>query len=158
MKNIISLQEGLEITGVTLLTIGEARKLPKETLLNDDCWWLKSCGTGNDCVAGVHSYGTVSYNGFFAYLENAVRPVLMIQNLNFSIFKTGDKFQFGEKEFEIISADRALCTESIGYYAFRRDYLAENVNSYQASDLKRFLKSWYGKTAQTYFKENSCAG
>lgn len=151
MKNIVSLQEGLKITGVTLLTIGEARKLPKETMLNDDCWWLKSRGAGNDCVAGVYSCGSVSYNGFFAYLENAVRPALMIQNLNFSIFEIGDKFRFGEKEFEIISDTRALCTESVGCCAFRKDCLAESANNYQASDLKKFLKAWYEKTVEVHF-------
>lgn len=152
MKNRkITLENGITIEGATLLTIEEAEKLTKETLSIGCWWWLRSPGGSGDGAASVFSDGSVYYNGFYVYFDfGAVRPALIISNLKSSDLKIGDRFQFGNRTFEIISADRALCTESIGECAFREDWESADANDYEVSDVKRFIDDWYENILQSY--------
>lgn len=144
-QNKVILENGLEITGATLLTVEEAEVLPKEILSFDHYWWLCSRGDRGDGAAYVSSGSSVRYSGAYGLdCIGAVRPALII-NLKSPTLQIGDKFQFREKEFEIISANRALCTESIGDYVFREDWQAEDSNIYEMSDVKKFVDEWYQK-------------
>ena len=51
VTRIITQELDLEITEATLLTIEEARKLPKRLRRYDEWWWLKSPGLCSNYVA-----------------------------------------------------------------------------------------------------------
>lgn len=142
-QNKITLENGLEITGATLLTIEEVEKLPKETLAIGRWWWLRSPGYNNGYAAGVDPDGSINYNGCIVFLDGGfIRPVLVI-NLKYPDLAIGDRFQFWNKEFEITSEDRALCTESVGDCFFRENWRAEDSNDYEKSDAKKFVDDWF---------------
>lgn len=143
MKNTVTLKNGLDVTGATLLTAEEAKTLPKEILAIGKWWWLQSPGYCSNHAADVCSDGSVNYHGYGVSSTNAVRPTLEIQNLEASNLNIGDVFRFGNKNFEIISDTKALCTESIGKCFFREDWQAEDANDYETSDVKTFVDDWY---------------
>lgn len=138
----------LDITGATLLTKEEAEQLPKRLREYHDYWWwlkLPLPGPYHNHTAVVDVDGCVYYYGELVDFDNAVRPALVISNLKSSEFKIGDKFEFGDKEFEIISDNRALCLTDIGRCAFRDDQDAEDASIYEKSDVKKFIDGWFEK-------------
>lgn len=149
-QNKVILENGLEIIGATLLTTEEVEKLPWEILKIGCCWWwLRWPGNFRYTAAYVDSIGSVRYCGIDVDCTyGVVRPALII-NLESSALQIGDKFLFGDKEFEIVSDTRALCTESIGNCAFREDWKAKNANDYESSDIKKFVDAWYQEQMNT---------
>lgn len=143
MENTITLKNGLELTGATLLTLEEVKTLPEETLAIGRWWWLRSPGSSSCSAACVGSDSSVYCNGDYVYYDRAVRPALTINNLEFSSLRIRDVFQFADKEFEIISDTKALCTENVGKCTFREDWRAEDANNYETSDVKTFVDDWY---------------
>lgn len=134
----------LEITGATLLSAKEAKNLNKEILKADENWWLRSCGHRDGLAACV--FGDRGYADYFGYLVNysyGVRPALEISNLESSNLKIGDTITFGEHDFTIISDKYALCNEIVDKRVFREDYVAEDANDYEASDIKKFVDDWF---------------
>jgi len=137
------------ITGATLLSASEARSLNKEILKADKDWWLGSRGNYVDFAACVNGdYGFVYANGRIVGISFGVRPALEISDLESSGYKIGESFYFGDHSFTIISDTYALCDDMIGKCAFRKDSEAENANEYEASDIKRYVETWFEKVKE----------
>ena len=95
----------LEITGAILLSVEEAKALPDHLRWYKNWWWLRSPGDYSGSAAYVFIDGFVNEDGGRVSIgDGAVRPVLTISNFESSNLKIGDVFEFGEKEFEIISS------------------------------------------------------
>ena len=158
ITRIIAREANLEITGATLLTVEEAEKLPMRLLFSSFTWWLRTPViskrngwlTRNSYVAAVHNDGFISYeNGDFVSANYyRVCPALKISNLEKSGLKIGDTFEFGRREFEIISDDLALCLIGIADYAFRDDWRADDANDYEKSDVKKYIDEWFEKSIE----------
>lgn len=147
------LELNLEITEATLLTVEEAKKLPKRLLRHNSWWWLRSpVNYGHRSsyvtyVATVSDDGSVYDSGIHvSTIGDAVRPALVISNIESSGLKIGDTFEFGGKIFEIISNDKAFCLTDIGTSAFRYGREVDNANDYEKSDIKIFIDEWFEKS------------
>lgn len=135
----------IEITGATLLSIGEVKKLPTELRKYDHWWWLQSPGDDQFVTTLVHFDGSICSSGVCVnYSDVMVRPTLRIKNLRSSNLKIGDTFKFGGIEFEIISNDFAFCKSDIGCHYFREDWKSDDANDYEKSDIKKFVDDWFG--------------
>ena len=144
-KIIKSVEEAeLEIIGATLLSIEEAEKLPMRLKRYDECWWTRSPGDGSNSVLYIEKDGWVYRSGHqvtnFEYSLCMVRPALEISNLKSSNLEIGDIFNFGKREFEVISDSLAFCTMDIGEYEF--DYYS---NDYENSEIKEYVDRWFNK-------------
>ena len=130
------------ITGATLLSVEEARQLDKETLRASGGWWLRSPGDYANLAAFVYGdVGHVSDYGRSVDRAFGVRPALEISKS--SGYKIGESVDFGGHSFTIISDTHALCDDIIGECAFRKDFKAKDVNEYEASDIKRYVETWF---------------
>ena len=98
--------------------------------------------------------GTVSRNCDYVCYYYDVRPVLIISNLESSGLKIGDTFEFGSKQFEIISNNKAFCLTNIGACVFKRNSNALNANNYERSDVKKFIDEWFEKSIEEVNEEN----
>jgi len=144
VKNIL----GLNITGATLLTDKEAEQLPQRLREYKKYWWLKSPGYSSLRSAFVIDPGFIDDWGICVSDSIVVRPVLIISNLESSNLKIGDTFKFGDREFEIISTDKAFCLGDIGTSIFRNDWKASDANVYEKSDVKKFIDNWFKKVKE----------
>lgn len=134
----------IEITGATLLSVEEAEALPNSLRVYCRWWWLRSPGDDSILAASVHRDGSIDgFGGSVFYSGDAVRPALLISNLESSNLKIGDSIIFGNKEFEIISDSLAICKSDIGTHYFRKDWKAEDANDYEKSDVKKFIDEWF---------------
>ena len=125
----------LTITGITLLSIEEYEACKDHIPPLKVWWWLRSPGYGSYDAAGVIGGGSVYYGGGRVNSDGVcVRPALQISNLESSHLKIGDEFEFGGKEWTVISDSLAICNKCIGERPFRKDWLAPDANSYEASD------------------------
>lgn len=139
-------EEDLDILGATLLTVDEAKQLSGKLRAYDNKWWLKSPGFDFDFAAIVNYGGFVDSIGNNVSSDNdIVRPALIISNLESSDLKIGDTFEFGGKQFEIISDNRALCVGDIGYSVFRENQEASDANDYEKSDVKKYVDDWFNQ-------------
>lgn len=144
----------LEITGATLLSTEEAKQLDKEILKASDNWWWLRSPSIYDKYYNQAAYVEGDYGNLIDYGLNVslgdigVRPALCISNLSSSNLQIGDKFEFGDRNFTVISDKYALCDESIGECAFRKDWEAENANDYEKSDVKKFVDDWFAKVKE----------
>ena len=143
------------IEGITLLSAEEAENLLTEEQRkckykydNEECWWwLRSPGMYQDYAAGVDYDGSVCYRVSNGY--GCVRPALKLSTLKSSNLKSieelgvGERFEFGESTFTVISNKYALCDEAIEEMAFREDRKAKDANVYEKSDVKKFLDNWF---------------
>ena len=152
VKKIVTIDTDIEIIGATLLSTEEAEKLPERLRKYSNWWWLRSKGYGSHATY-VDRGGSVNYHGdAVIYGNNCVRPALKISNLESANFKIGDTFEFGGKQFEVISNDMAFCKNDIGVYVFRVnynvygyivDYDAPDANDYEISNVKKFVDDWF---------------
>lgn len=134
----------LEITGATLLSIEEAKQLDEKILKAPDVWWLRSPGYSDNFAAFVYGGdGDVDDVGYNVADAFGVRPALTISNLESSSLKIGDSITFGDHDFTIISDKYALCNVIVDECVFREDYLADDANDYEASDVKVFVDQWF---------------
>lgn len=149
-KIIVSTTEhDIDITGATLFTIEEAKKLPEKSRKYNKWWWLKSCGSRSFRSSCVYDDGFINEFGEYVnYNCVACRPVLTISNLESSGLKMGDVFEFGGKEFEIISNDKAFCLGDIGISVFNHDWKADDANVYEKSDIKKYIDDWFKNSKQ----------
>lgn len=136
-------QEELEISGATLLSIEEAESLPLHLLEHDNgWWWLRSPSKVPNCVTTVFDDGTINYLGCDVRNQYFLRPALQISNLR--SWKIGDRFRFGNVEFEIISNDIAFCTTDIGRCEFGEvNYITFDANDYETSEAKKHIDAWF---------------
>ena len=91
IKRIIAEEAELEIAGATLLTVEEAEKLPKRLRTYPRWWWLKTRGYLSHNAVIVTPVGYISKEGVdIAFAKGAVRPALVISNLEKSGLKIQD--------------------------------------------------------------------
>ena len=131
----------LDITGITLLSIEEAKALPKKIRDIGKFWWLRSPGNGINSAVYVECDGDVYPCGYNVEKEYGVRPALII-NLESSNLKIGDKFKLAGQTWTVISERYALCDGIIGKHTFRNEWRASDANDYEKSDVKKFLENW----------------
>ena len=140
----------MEIIGATLLSLEEAKQLDKEILkASGNWWWLRSPSIYDKYYnQAACAHGDNGYVYVLVELSVGVRPALCISNLSSSNLQIGDKFEFGGRNFTVISDKYALCDEVIGRCAFRKDWEAKDANSYEASDVKVFVDQWFDRTKE----------
>lgn len=147
IRRIIAEEAELEITGATLLTVEEAKKLPSRLRVYKNWWWLKTRGNQNYNVTVVSKFGYINENGVCTdWDKGAVRPALEISHLKLSNLKIGDTFDFGCRRFEIISDNRAFCLEDIGddYFNHCIEGELDDFNDYEESDIKKkIVDEWF---------------
>ena len=136
-----TVEEELEITGATLLSIEEAEEyLTVEERKYDYWWWLRSPGFYSYFATYV-THG--DYNGYYVnYPDVCVRPALQIKNLKFSNLEIEDIFEIGGYKFKIISENLAwMYKQNLGYYVFNESL--EDGNDYETSNVKKIVDKWY---------------
>ena len=139
-----AVEEELEITGATLLSIEEAEEYLTESERAYNTWyWLRSRGLESYDALNVYYDGEINRNGEYVdYSDGVVRPVLQIKNLEFSNLEVGDTFEFGGYEFKVISENLAwMHKQDIGQHAFNNDF--KKGNDYETSDVKRVVDAWF---------------
>ena len=138
-----TVEEEVEITGATLLSVEEAENyLTAEEKAYTGCWWLRSPGRPDTRAAYVERDSYVDHIGFGVDDEFEVRPALEISNLKSSNFEIGDTFEIDGYEFKVISDNLAwMYKQDIGCYAFNEDY--EKGNNYETSDIKKLVDEWF---------------
>lgn len=147
VTRVITRETDLEITGATLLTVEEARELPEWLRKKLYWWWLQSPGKDSGHVAYVGVTGDIdNYGADVGNYYGGIRPALKISNLESSGLKIGDMFEFGGRQFEIISDDKAFCLGCITSKAFRDDWRADDANDYEKSDIKKYIDEWFKRS------------
>lgn len=121
-------------TKITLLTIKQAKKLPRKVRTCGDWWWLRSPGYFQTRTAIVHDGGGIIRSGDYVdYDYNAVRPAFEIENLNFEF---GEKVHIGKLRCTVIGKDLALADECVCNH-----YFDSKSNDWETSELKAFIES-----------------
>lgn len=147
VTRVIARETDLEITGATLLTVEEARELPEWLRKKLYWWWLRSPGKDSGHVAYVNPNGDIdNYGADVGNYYGGIRPALIISNFESSGLKIGDMFEFGDKQFEIISDKLAFCLGCITSMAFREDWKAPDANDYEKSDVKKVIDIWFERS------------
>lgn len=139
-----------DVKGITLLSIEEAKKLPKSILAIDTWWWLRS--PGNDvfpvAAAQVDRSGRIELDGTRVDGTFAVRPALKISNL--SNLKIGDVVEcLGMKWYYVGKGEDGdnliLSVEVIGEHCFNAVWEVWKdsvVNEFEGSDIQEYLNDW----------------
>ena len=145
IKRIIAEESELEITGATLLTVEEAKKLPRRLRMYSRWWWLKTRGYLSCNATLVSQVGYINECGSDISFDGAIRPALKISYLESSGLKIGDTFEFDGKQFEIISDDKAFCLQDIGECYFNHFVEGElgDFNDYEKSYIKNYVDDWF---------------
>lgn len=144
VKRYIEQEIELDIEGVTLLSVEEAKKLPEDILSCGYWWWLRSPGYNDGSAAVVLHYGTVREHGFRVNrVDGAVRPAFIISSIESANLKFGDKIKIMGIEATVISDKLALADEPVGHTYFRKDFKAPDANDYEKSDIKTWLEDWW---------------
>ncbi len=137
----------LEIEDITLLSIEEYEAAKEYIPLMRDWWWLRSPGLSSNYAAYVNRGGWVFAGG--TYVDGTygvVRPALKISNLRSLDLQIGDRIcGLAGHDWTVISGSLILCNDGIGKHCFRKDWQAEDANTYETSDVKRFLEKWAAK-------------
>lgn len=140
MNNIV-------ITGATLLSVEEAKKVPEKLRKFNSWWWLRSPGCSTDYAACVNSHGYVGEGGEYVYYNDiSVRPALQLNIESFDSISDGTKLRIGTYDFTVVCNGKyALCDTSIGKSVFyiRINRQVENANNYETSDVKKSVDDWY---------------
>lgn len=98
------------VTGIGLLPLEELRYVPRRLRSHRD-WWLSSepevCRLNAAYVYRDGRINSIRDDNSYA----AVRPALELKSSN---LKIGDRFEFGDTEFEVVSDNLALCVGDLG--------------------------------------------
>lgn len=140
-KKLINLYTDIDIdiVGITLLSKEEYLEFKKNIKPFNDWWWLRSSGHVSNCASNVGSDGFInSFRVDDAYVS--IRPVLIYKSDNLLI---GDTVTLVGKSWTVVSDKYILCNEKLCRMQFRRDYISDNANSYELSDIKKFLDTWF---------------
>lgn len=146
VKKTFTKNKQLDIKGATLLSLDEAASLlTAEERCYCSTWWLRTPGFISNYACYVFSNGSVNYYGFNVFnFYIGVRPALIINRIESSGWKVGDIFEFGGKEFKILSPKLAwMYKDDIGRCAFRKSFKADDANNYEVSDVKKFVDNWF---------------
>lgn len=124
-----------EVKEVTLLSIEEAKRVPKKSLRAcGDWWWLQSPSDCQNIAVFVYSNGDINKDGNCVNNERCtVRPAFRINNLK---SKIGDKIMVGKTWCTVIKKDFALADYPICQHIFDL-----KSNDWETSELKAFIES-----------------
>lgn len=132
----------LKITEITLLTAGEAERLPDSVLRADIRWWLKTPGTAPGDVTYVTESGFVDLSGMSANMSRTgIRPVIKADNFTEYGLKPGSRFKAGGELWLLISKDTALCLRIIGESVYTAYSWSSDSKCYIREDGTRILKN-----------------
>jgi len=113
----------IKITEITLLTLEEAEKVPKELLAVGEYWWLRSPSQNpkdTTSVLFVNPDGSFDTKGRSPGICNHIRPVLKISNLSELGLAEGDTFSLaGYTTWTVIPGDMALYDKTIDSCPYR---------------------------------------
>ncbi len=126
-----------DVKGITLLSYGQAVRLPRWILADGNWWWLRSPGLNQNDVAGVNYGGFVGKGGYYIDDNNDVwvRPALTIKKLpNLEI---GDLVEVFNRKAQYIRSSMVLLCEPIDHRKFDKE-----TNNYGKSEIKEFLEGW----------------
>ena len=133
----------LEVTEVTLLSVDEAKRIPKRLLKNRDCWWLRSPGgRGYDAAFVFGDDGIVGGLGNYVGFAFGVRPALRVRNLGSFNLPIESTVSINGHEYYVTSGDMLLSKEGIGECSFRDNWRAPDANVYEKSDVKKYIDDW----------------
>lgn len=122
------------IKEITLLTIEQAERLPRELRAREYWWWLRSPGYFQDDAACVSGGGSVYYLGDDVNdVGVCVRPAFVIPGLDSKIY---DKVHVGECVCTVVDKDLVLADDVVCYHRFDTD-----SNDWDKSELKAFIES-----------------
>lgn len=133
----------LDIEGITLLSVEEAKALPVEIRkYTNNNWWLRSSGDDRKASLVIGPVGGVYSIGYLVSWQRGVRPALRV-NLESSDLQIGDKLTIFNRSWTVISKKLIFCDDIVGRSPFRKDWDASDSNDYEASDIKKWLEDWY---------------
>lgn len=121
-------------TTITLLTLKQARKLPK--WLRSSClsWWLRTPSDNSNFACYVYPYGDVSSYGDYVYYYNyGVRPAFKIKNLDAELY---ERIKVGAIYCTVIDKNLVLADNVVCEHRFD-----DKSNVWETSDLKNFIES-----------------
>lgn len=134
-ETITYVDDDIEFDGLKLLSTEEYDKYKDNIKRVDFWWWLSSVGY----------YGSRAFNVYYddnVYSDNvnskfgSVRPALILKTNTLSI---GGKFKFYGYSWTVISEKFALCDQAFCRMAFRENWNTGDTNSYEVSDIKKYL-------------------
>jgi len=135
-----------EIKSITLLSIEEVEKFPREILFSNRSWWLRSIGC-NPIEAAIvfcdDGFVNISSSGVYDD-DYSVRPALIF-NPNSSNLGNGDIVEVFDRKWYYKDGMALLVDEPLTYMAFREDWRADDANDYEKSDIKKYLDNWFKK-------------
>lgn len=141
------IEKEVQFNGLTLLSKEEYFKLKENIPDTNFWWWLRSPGFYDNFAAVVDYNNKLgsSYvdSNYVDYTGGSVRPALIL-NLDSSL-KVGDKFRFYNHNWTVISEQYALCDEAFCKMWFRNDWMAEDGNVYELSDIKKYIDDEWTK-------------
>ncbi|MBQ7445949.1 MAG: hypothetical protein IJS71_08475 [Clostridia bacterium] len=127
-----------DIEGITLLSIEEARELPRWLLANGDRWWLRSPSFYRCDADCVNEDGSVSYAGCLVNYDYCyVRPAIKINARPYLPLMIGEMVLVLGREAQYVGNGMVLLCESIGHRKFD-----DNTNNYDTSGIKAALELW----------------
>ena len=134
----------LEFTNITLLSIEEAEKVNQNIRACGYDWWLRSAGSGAQCVAFVTPEGEIDTTGWETdSMWPGVRPALEVDNLKMAGLEIGNKVRVASKVWTVIADNLLLCNEFIGFDCFNTEKRAEgDMTNYEKSQVRILLMCW----------------
>ncbi len=131
----------LEFNNITLLSDKEYKENRYVIPFIPENWWLRTYDNNQNYVPCVNLNGSC-YN--IPYLDCSflhVRPVL-IGNLKSFSLNRGNRFEFADCIWVVLNDTLAICKDSVGRARFRNDWRAADANSYEKSDIRKWLYNW----------------
>lgn len=123
-----------DIEQITLLTIEQAEKVPKNVLARNDWWWLRTAGQHPNFAAFVDEDGDIYEEGFIVYhAYNGVRPAFRITGVSLDF---NELVYIGKLPCTAIDKDLVLANELICDHRFGRE-----TNDWETSEIKAFIES-----------------
>ena len=139
-----------DIMDITLLSIDEAKNVPKEILQTNCWWWLRSPGVSYLSVATIDydedrgNDGDVYEEGICVEDdEGGIRPALIIKNLESSHLQIGEKVECLHRTWFYVGENLILSEYIIDFRSFNPTII--EGNRFLDSDIKRYLDDTLAK-------------
>lgn len=141
-REVVSYENfAMQMKDITLLTKEEYKKYKDIIPYVNFWWWLRSPSSIRYFAACVDSDGSLDIFRV-NYSSLRVRPAIVCDSTEFS---PRTKIKALDLTWTVLNSSLILCDESIGYSAFRENWMESNANDYDASDVKRNLYYWFNR-------------